>query len=62
VVRDADVLLLLVGHKEFKLLDPSRLKKLTSARIVIDAVGAWEVKDWLKAGFSIFRLGEGRSH
>jgi UDP-N-acetyl-D-mannosaminuronic acid dehydrogenase len=61
-VQNADVLLLLVGHRAFKELDPTDLKSMTSARIVIDAVGGWEESAWKQAGFSIFKLGVGKPH
>jgi UDP-N-acetyl-D-mannosaminuronic acid dehydrogenase len=61
-IRDVDVLLLLVGHRAFIELDPVNLKNLTPARIAIDAVGGWEEDAWRQAGFSIFRLGVGKSH
>jgi UDP-N-acetyl-D-mannosaminuronic acid dehydrogenase len=60
-IQGADVLLLLVGHREFKEIDPADLKQLTPARIVIDAVGGWDERAWRQAGFSIFRLGVGKS-
>jgi UDP-N-acetyl-D-mannosaminuronic acid dehydrogenase len=60
-IQGADVLLLLVSHREFKEIDPADLKQLTPARIVIDAVGGWDERAWRQAGFSIFRLGVGKS-
>jgi UDP-N-acetyl-D-mannosaminuronic acid dehydrogenase len=61
-IRDVDVLLLLVNHRAFMELNPMNLKELTPARIAIDAVGGWEEKAWRQAGFSIVRLGVGKSH
>jgi UDP-N-acetyl-D-mannosaminuronic acid dehydrogenase len=61
-IRDVEVLLLLVGHREFLELDPANLLQLTSARIAIDAVDAWDERAWRQAGFSIFKLGVGKSH
>jgi UDP-N-acetyl-D-mannosaminuronic acid dehydrogenase len=59
-IRDADILILLVGHKELKGIDPGRLKELTPARLAVDTVGGWEEQSWIKAGFNIVRLGVGK--
>ena len=59
-VKDADILLLLVGHAQFKALDPQDLKKLTGAKIVIDAVNCWNREAWLAAGFDYYHLGDGK--
>jgi len=59
-VRDADVLLLLVGHREFRDLDPLKLKPMTSARKAIDTVGGWDKRSWIAAGFEYYRLGVGK--
>ncbi len=56
---DADALLLLVNHTEFRQLSPQSLKELTPARVLIDTVNGWEGKDWAGSGFRLFRLGVG---
>ncbi len=62
-INDADVLLLLVGHKEFRALDPGQLRKMTPASFAFDTVGGWDPKAWTDAGYQYFRLGDGkRSH
>jgi UDP-N-acetyl-D-mannosaminuronic acid dehydrogenase len=58
-IADADLLLLLVGHKEFKELDPKKIHDLTPSRLVVDAVGGWNPEAWKQAGFKFFRLGVG---
>jgi UDP-N-acetyl-D-mannosaminuronic acid dehydrogenase len=58
-VADADVLVLLVGHRAFKELDPMRLRELTPTRLVVDTVGSLEIQSWSKAGFKLIRLGVG---
>ena len=60
-ISDADYLVLLVGHRELKELDPRRLQKLTPARMALDTVGAWDHQAWSEAGFKLFRLGDGHS-
>jgi UDP-N-acetyl-D-mannosaminuronic acid dehydrogenase len=59
-IRDADVLLLLVGHRELRELDPVRTKGLTRARWAIDTVGGWNEQSWTEAGFKLIRLGIGK--
>jgi len=57
VLKDIDVIILLVKHSEFQEIDPEKLKNITSARILIDTVNGWANKDWISNGFSYFRLG-----
>jgi UDP-N-acetyl-D-mannosaminuronic acid dehydrogenase len=56
-IREADILLLLVGHRELKELDPTKLQELTPARLVIDTVGGWDEQAWMSAGYRVSRLG-----
>jgi UDP-N-acetyl-D-mannosaminuronic acid dehydrogenase len=53
----AELILLLVGHAQFKALVPAELAQLTPARRVVDAINGWPVKEWQAAGFEITRLG-----
>lgn len=63
-VKNADAVVFLVGHSQFKSLKPSELQKLTSSRLLIDCVDAldWEKlekrQSWLDAGFNVYRLGD----
>jgi len=59
-LKDADALLLLVNHTEFRQLSPDVLKTLTPARLLIDTVNGWGGQDWAAAGFTLFRLGVGK--
>lgn len=59
-IKDADALVLLVNHTEFKNLDPEKLTQRSTARIVIDTAGGWNALQWQKAGFKFFRLGVGK--
>ncbi len=56
-LEGAELILLLVGHKDFKTLDPGELAGWTTARDVVDAVNCWRDDSWQKAGFKITRLG-----
>lgn len=55
----AELVALLVGHSLFRELKPEALIKLTSARLLVDAVNGWVEKDWVSAGFQMARLGVG---
>ena len=58
-VQDADAIVLLVKHTEFKRLDPQEVARKTNARILIDCVHAWDMTAWQQAGFQIHLLGDG---
>ena len=60
-VVDADLVVLLVAHREFKELEPQKLRELTPARLLIDTVGCWAIQPWSEAGFILGRLGVGRN-
>jgi UDP-N-acetyl-D-mannosaminuronic acid dehydrogenase len=59
-ILEADALLLLVNHTDFRVLNPDDLISTTKARIVIDTVNAWDAERWQKAGFQFVRLGAGK--
>jgi UDP-N-acetyl-D-mannosaminuronic acid dehydrogenase len=56
-ISEADALLLLVKHTEFRSLNPEELISKTKARIAIDCVNGWDAEKWQKAGFQFARLG-----
>jgi UDP-N-acetyl-D-mannosaminuronic acid dehydrogenase len=53
---DADLVVLAVGHDQFKNLDPLEARDLTRAEIVFDAVRAWDKTKWEAAGFQFYGL------
>ena len=59
-LKGADAVLLLVRHTQFRELEPSRVAAMTSARVVVDTVSAWNSDVWQEAGFQVFRLGVGK--
>ncbi len=61
VFADAEAILVLVAHAPIRTLEPDIVAKLTPARVVIDTVNTWPVDKWKAGGFSMFRLGVGRS-
>ena len=56
-LKDSDAILLLVRHTEFINLKPADIASKTKARISIDTVNGWNVKEWQSAGFVVTRLG-----
>jgi len=58
VFRLGEVLLLLVGHAQFKSLDPVRVAQLTTARLLLDTVNGWPAEAWRAAGFKVEKLGD----
>jgi UDP-N-acetyl-D-mannosaminuronic acid dehydrogenase len=58
VVKNADAILLLVGHTQFHSLLPDEIKKITPARIMIDAVNGFNREAWQSAGFKFYRIGD----
>lgn len=60
-VKEADAILLLVSHTEFKSFKPTELAGKTSAHVIIDAVNCWNKEVWQKAGFTFSRVGDGKS-
>lgn len=59
-IQDAEIIILLVGHDEFKKLDPAEVKKWTRATRVLDTVNGWNTEAWQKAGFEVIKLGKGK--
>jgi UDP-N-acetyl-D-mannosaminuronic acid dehydrogenase len=56
---DAEALILLVGHTEFRNLNPAEIMRKTRARILIDTVNGWQGGLWRNAGFDVHVLGVG---
>ena len=55
-LKDKDLIILAVGHQQFKTLDPIYIKSLTDARSVYDAVNGWDKISWEEAGFTYFGM------
>ena len=58
-VKNADLVVLLVGHSQFKALNPKEVAAMTSARTVLDTVNGWNNTEWANAGFKVLKLGKG---
>ncbi len=56
-VKQAEILVLLVNHSDFKQIEPEFLATITPTKKVLDTVGAWNQADWQSSGFEVHRLG-----
>jgi UDP-N-acetyl-D-mannosaminuronate dehydrogenase len=56
-ISDADLIVLLVGHKPLVAIDPVKIKNLVRGRLAVDTVNGWQEKIWKAAGFRFYRLG-----
>ncbi len=50
-LADADLIVLAVAHNQFKGLDPEKIRQMTKAKLVFDAVNAWDKAKWEASGF-----------
>ena len=57
---DAELILVLVNHSEFKTVAPENLLAITPARIIVDTVHIWDQKVWNSKGFTLTSLGNGK--
>ena len=58
-LKDADAILLLVSHSQFKELDAQEIAEMMQGRVAIDTVNGWDASEWKDAGFNVLRLGVG---
>jgi UDP-N-acetyl-D-mannosaminuronic acid dehydrogenase len=58
-LADAEAVVLLVNHSQFRELTPEKVKSMSPARILVDTVNAWTGSDWAGSGFNYRRLGVG---
>lgn len=60
-IEEAELLILLVAHDQFKTLKPQEVAGMTAARMALDTVNGWKAQEWQQAGFQVFRLGVGKT-
>lgn len=53
---DATMIVLAVGHDQFKSLQPKDIHSKTNASVIFDAVRSWDKTLWEKAGFRFYGL------
>jgi len=57
-IQEAEILILLVKHTDFRSLIATEVAQHTHARIALDTVNGWAGEDWRSAGFTYIRLGD----
>jgi UDP-N-acetyl-D-mannosaminuronic acid dehydrogenase len=60
-VDGADAVVLVVGHRIFKDVDPAAIAPLMRGRLLVDARNFFDAAVWSAAGFTVETLGDGRS-
>ncbi|MGP4060936.1 nucleotide sugar dehydrogenase [Halobacillus sp. H74] len=60
-LEDADILVILTDHDEFKQLDPANIKGKMKNRLVFDTKNALSLDEWKNAGFIAKRLGDSKN-
>ncbi len=58
-LKDAEAIVLLVDHRQFKELDPDEIARLMPGRLAFDTRGVWDEDAWERAGFQLRILGAG---
>lgn len=56
-LEDAEVLVLLVGHRVFRELTPQDVARMTPARVAVDVVNVWDKQDWMRTEFRVASFG-----
>jgi len=59
-VEGADAVVLVVGHRIFKDVDPVAIAPLMRGRLLVDARNFFDAAVWSAAGFTVETLGDGR--
>jgi len=58
LLANADLILILVGHAQFRELDVVHIKSISAVRTIVDTVNAAK-PEWEYAGFKVYQLGNG---
>jgi UDP-N-acetyl-D-mannosaminuronic acid dehydrogenase len=58
-LKDAEAIILLVDHRQFRELDPDEIARLMPGRLAFDTRGIWDRDAWGQAGFQLRILGAG---
>jgi UDP-N-acetyl-D-mannosaminuronic acid dehydrogenase len=59
-LNQADIVLILTEHDEFKILDPKQTASLVRSKIVLDTKNCLPRDAWIKAGFDVRVLGDSK--
>ena len=58
-ILHSDALVLLVGHKLLKSMDPKSIGSKVKTKVVLDCTNSLDPLSWQKEGFRVFRMGVG---
>ena len=56
-ITDSELVVFLVAHREFNLIDPRALMEIMKKRIVVDYMQSIDSTKWKAAGFKVFTMG-----
>ncbi|MGB9521957.1 MAG: nucleotide sugar dehydrogenase, partial [Anaerolineales bacterium] len=56
-LRDAELMVILVGHQSFRTLDPAQVAGMMPGRLVVDAVNILDEAAWGDEGFRVVKFG-----
>ncbi|MDN3019000.1 nucleotide sugar dehydrogenase [Paenibacillus sp. BSR1-1] len=59
-LQNADIVVILTEHDEFKILDPKQIANLVRSKIVLDTKNCLPRDAWVKAGFDVRVLGDAK--
>ena len=61
-LQNAEAIVLLVAHREFRELDPARAAAAMPGRVAVDCCGVWDRAAWRAAEYRLHVLGVGSAH
>ena len=56
-VADSELIVFLVAHREFRLMDPLAIGEITRNKLVVDYMQCIDAEKWKATGFEVFRMG-----
>ncbi len=59
-LQDAEMIVLLQGHKQLCAVDPQHIAAISTARLAYDSANCWDPTAWRAAGIRLIRLGVGK--
>ncbi|QBP41775.1 nucleotide sugar dehydrogenase [Paenisporosarcina antarctica] len=61
-ITDSDIVVILTNHDYFTKINPHNIAELMSHPIVLDTKNAIDRKQWEDAGFTVYKLGDGKGN
>jgi UDP-N-acetyl-D-mannosaminuronic acid dehydrogenase len=60
-LKDASLIVVLVNHKDYQLLDPHVIGKMVMRKCILDICNLLNHKSWRSSGFEVHVIGDGRT-